>query len=95
MVAELVVAKLSTRVGHSGGIESTGRVQIGDVVTAISLNNDETQYLSVGPQKVQRLHASHAYLMLKQARGRIFLQVERYKEEVFNTLLVDTLGIHF
>ncbi|PON69613.1 ABC transporter, G [Parasponia andersonii] len=78
---ELVVAKLSTKVGHSGGIESTGRVHIGDVVTAISINNDETQYLSVGPHKVQHLRASHAYLILKQAQGRVCLQVERYKEE--------------
>ncbi|PON98277.1 ABC transporter, G [Trema orientale] len=78
---ELVVAKLSTKVGHSGGIESTGRVHIGDVVTAISINNDETQYLSVGPHKVQHLRASRAYQILKQAQGRICLQVERYKEE--------------
>ncbi|KAI8027101.1 ABC transporter G family member 38 [Camellia lanceoleosa] len=78
---ELVVAKLSTKVGHSGGIESTGRVQIGDVVTAISMNNEEMQYLAVGPQKVQREQASHAYSMLKNARGYIRLQVERYKDE--------------
>ncbi|GMP39864.1 hypothetical protein CsSME_00010542 [Camellia sinensis var. sinensis] len=78
---ELVVAKLSTKVGHSGGIESTGRVQIGDVVTAISMNNEEMQYLAVGLQKVQREQASHAYSMLKNARGYIRLQVERYKDE--------------
>ncbi|KAI3439344.1 uncharacterized protein J3R85_004754 [Psidium guajava] len=78
---ELVVAKLSRKIGHSGGIESTGRVQVGDVVTAISINNNEMQYLSVGPQKLQHERASHVYSMLKQARGHIRLQVERYKEE--------------
>ncbi|XP_059654383.1 ABC transporter G family member 39-like [Cornus florida] len=78
---ELVVAKLSTKVGHSGGIESTGRVQIGDVVTAISMNNEEMQYLAVGSQKIQRKRASHAYSVLKKERGPIHLQVERYKEE--------------
>ncbi|KAI6695438.1 hypothetical protein NL676_023148 [Syzygium grande] len=78
---ELVVAKLSSKIGHSGGIESTGRVQVGDVVTAISINKDEMQYLSVGPQKMQHERASHVYSMLKQARGHVRLQVERYKEE--------------
>ncbi|CAK9181177.1 unnamed protein product [Ilex paraguariensis] len=82
LVAELVVAKLSTKIGHSGGIASTGRVQVGDVVTAISMTNEEMQYLAVGPQKIQREHASHVYSMLKKARGHIRLQVERYKEEV-------------
>ncbi|GMY21981.1 Brefeldin A resistance protein [Fagus crenata] len=77
---ELVVAKLSTKVGHSGGIESTGRVQVGDVITAISINNEEMQYLSLGPQKIQHRRTSHAYSILKQARGHIRLQVERYKE---------------
>ncbi|XP_057493189.1 ABC transporter G family member 31-like [Actinidia eriantha] len=78
---ELVVAKLSTKVGHSGGIESTGRVQIGDVVTAISMNSEEMEYLAVGPQKTQRERASHVYSMLKKARAPIRLQVERYKDE--------------
>ncbi|KAL3725770.1 hypothetical protein ACJRO7_030751 [Eucalyptus globulus] len=78
---ELVVAKLSSKIMHLGGIESTGRVQVGDVVTAISINNDETQYLSVGPQRPQHERASHVYAMLMQARGYIRLQVERYKEE--------------
>ncbi|KAL3725768.1 hypothetical protein ACJRO7_030749 [Eucalyptus globulus] len=78
---ELVVAKLSSKIGNSGGIESTGRVQVGDVVTAISINNDEMQYLSVGPQEILHERASHVYSMLKQARGHIRLQVERSKEE--------------
>lgn len=76
------MAKLSTKVGHSGGIESTGRVQIGDDVTAISIDNEEMQYLAVGQQKYQREQASHAYSMLKKATGPIRLQVERDKEEV-------------
>ena len=48
MISELVVSKLSTKVGHSGGIESTRRVLVGDVITTISMNNEEMQYLSVG-----------------------------------------------
>ncbi|KAL6324023.1 hypothetical protein AAG906_006294 [Vitis piasezkii] len=78
---ELVVAKLSTKVGNSGGIETTGRVQVGDVVTAVSMNNEEMQYLSVGTPKIQHGRASHVYSMLKQAQGQIRLQVDRYKEE--------------
>ncbi|XP_021692482.2 ABC transporter G family member 37 [Hevea brasiliensis] len=78
---ELVVAKLSKKVGHSGGIESSGRVEVGDVVTAISMNKEEMQYLSVGPQKIQHQRASQVYSVLKQARGNIRLQVERYKNE--------------
>lgn len=85
LIAELVVAKLSTKVGHSGGIETTGRVQVGDVVTAISMNNEEMQYLSVGTLKIQHGRASHVYSMLKQAQGQIRLQVDRYKEEVYKT----------
>lgn len=41
MISELMVSKLSTKVGHSGGIESTGRVLVRDVITAISMNNEE------------------------------------------------------
>ncbi|KAK2977191.1 hypothetical protein RJ640_008816 [Escallonia rubra] len=78
---ELVVAKLSKKVGHSGGIESTGRVQAGDVITAISMNNEEMQYLAVGPQKIQHDRASHAFSMLKKAQDHICIQVERYREE--------------
>ncbi|KAK3016996.1 hypothetical protein RJ639_006562 [Escallonia herrerae] len=78
---ELVVAKLSKKVGHSGGIESTGRVQAGDVITAISMNNEEMQYLAVGPQKIQQERALHASSMLKKAQGHIRIQVERYREE--------------
>lgn len=39
LIGELVVAKLFTKIGHSGGIESTGRVRFGDVGIAISINN--------------------------------------------------------
>lgn len=85
LIAELVVAKLSTKVGNSGGIETTGRVQVGDVVTAISMNNEEMQYLSVGTLKIQHGRASHVYSMLRQAQGQIRLQVDRYKEEVYKT----------
>ncbi|KAJ0078484.1 hypothetical protein Patl1_23940 [Pistacia atlantica] len=80
-VEKLVVAKVSTKIGHSGGIESTGRVQIGDVVTAITMNNEEMQYLSVGPRKTKHERAAHVYSMLKQEQGHIHLQVERYTEE--------------
>ncbi|CAI0551897.1 unnamed protein product [Linum tenue] len=78
---ELVVTKLSKKVGHSGGIRSTGRVQVGDVVTAISLNKEEMIYLSVGHQKVQKDRTIHVHSILKQTRPRIRLQVEREKEE--------------
>ncbi|XP_077240342.1 pleiotropic drug resistance protein 1-like [Tasmannia lanceolata] len=78
---ELVVAKLSSKVGHSGGIESTGRVQVGDVVTGISINNEDLQYLAVGTQETQHEQASQVYSALKYARGHVRLQVERYKEE--------------
>ncbi|KAH7542911.1 hypothetical protein FEM48_Zijuj02G0125400 [Ziziphus jujuba var. spinosa] len=81
MVVELVVSKISNKVGHPGGIESTGRVQVGDLVTAISTINDEMQYLSVGTKNMQHKQTSHAYSMLKRAQGRICLQVERYREE--------------
>ncbi|OMP09385.1 hypothetical protein COLO4_05497 [Corchorus olitorius] len=80
---ELVVAKLSKKVGHSG-IESTGKVQNGDVVTAISMNHEEMQYLAIGPPEIQHERASDAYSMLKQVRHPIRLQVERYKEEEEN-----------
>lgn len=82
MVAGLVLSELSSKVGHSGGIQSTGRFRVGDVVTAISINDDEMQYLSVGTKNIQHKHTSHAYFMLKQVQGRICLQVERYREEV-------------
>lgn len=94
MIAELVVAELSKKVGHSGGIESTGRVEVGDVVTAISMNKEEMKYLSVGPQKIQHQRALQVYSMLKQARGNIHLQVERYKNEVTATHL-QPLENHF
>ena len=90
MIAELLVAKLSTKVGHSGGIESTGSVQVGDVITAISINNEEMQYLSLGPQKIQHKRTSHAYSILKQARGHIRLQVEHYKEVVCENPFIPT-----
>lgn len=73
MISKLVVSKLSTKVGHSKGIESTGRVQVRDVITAISMNNEEMQYLSVGSQIIKHNRASHAYAMLKQARGHTCL----------------------
>lgn len=76
-----MVAKLSSKVGHSGGIQSTGRVQVGDVVTGISINNEEMQYLAVGAKKIQRERATQVFSMLKQARGHIRLQVERITEE--------------
>ncbi|KAL4636483.1 hypothetical protein ACB092_03G012100 [Castanea dentata] len=63
------------------GIESTGRVLVGDVITAISMNNEEMQYLSVGSQIIKHNRASHAYAILKQARGHTCLQVERCKEQ--------------
>lgn len=90
MISELVVSKLSTKVGHSGGIESTGRVLVGDVITAISMNNEEMQYLSVGSQILKHNRASHAYAILKQARGHTCLQVERCKEQVYKKLFLPT-----
>lgn len=84
LIAELVVAKLSTKIGHSGGIESAGRFQVGDVITAISINNEEMQYLSVRPQNIKHEHASHVYSMLTKAQGHMRLQLERYEDEVKN-----------
>lgn len=78
----MVVSKISSKVGHSGGIESTGRVQIGDVVTAMSINGEESIYLALGPQRIQHEHASNAYSTLKKAEGHIRIQVERYEEKV-------------
>jgi hypothetical protein len=77
-----MVSKLSSKVGHSGGIASMGRVQIGDMITAISVNNEEMLYLLVGPQTIQHKRASQAYTVLKQAQAHVRLQVERYKEKV-------------
>ncbi|XP_027158635.1 ABC transporter G family member 40-like [Coffea eugenioides] len=84
-LTELVVSKISSKVGQSGGIESTGRVQIGDIVTALSVNGEESTYLALGPQRHQHEHASHAYSTLKKAVGHIRIQVERYetKEESY------------
>ncbi|CDP22254.1 unnamed protein product, partial [Coffea canephora] len=79
LAAELVVSKISSKVGQSGGIESTGRVQIGDIVTALSVNGEESTYLALGPQRHQHEHASHAYSTLKKAVGHICIQVERYE----------------
>lgn len=81
-VAELVVSKISSKVGQSGGIESTGRVQIGDIVTALSVNGEESTYLALGPHSHQHEHASHAYSTLKKAAGHIRIQVERYETKV-------------
>ncbi|XP_058077607.1 ABC transporter G family member 43-like [Magnolia sinica] len=78
---ELVVAKLSSKVGHSGGIESTGRVQVGDLVTGISINNEELRYLAVGSKRTRHERVFQVYSMLRGARGHVRLQVERYKEE--------------
>lgn len=86
-LSELVVARLSTKMGHSGGIESTGRVQVGDVITGIAINNEKLQYLGVGSKKTQRERASNVYSTLKQAKGQVRLQVERYKDEVCDTIL--------
>lgn len=82
MAAELVVSKISSKVGQSGGIESTGRVQIGDIVTALSVNGEESTYLALGPQRHQHEHASHAYSTLQKAAGHIRIQVERYETKV-------------
>ena len=90
MISELMVSKLSTKAGHTGGIESTGRVLVGDVITAISMNNEEMQYLLVGSQIIKHNHASHAYAMLKQARGHAHLQVERCKEQIYKKLFLPT-----
>ncbi|KAL3515901.1 hypothetical protein ACH5RR_022803 [Cinchona calisaya] len=83
-LTELVVSKISSEVGHSGAIESTGRVQIGDVVTAMSINGEESTYIALGPQRILHEHASHAYSTLKKAEGHIRIQVERYEKKEEN-----------
>lgn len=82
MNAELVVTKISTKVAHLGGIQSTGRVQVGDAVTAVSINGEESLYLALGPQRMQHEHVSCAYSTLKNAEEQIRIQVERFEEKV-------------
>lgn len=77
-----MVTKISTKVAHLGGIQSTGRVQVGDVVTAVSINGEESLYLALGPQRMQHEHVSCAYSTLKNAEEQIRIQVERFEEKV-------------
>ncbi|XP_072148351.1 pleiotropic drug resistance protein TUR2-like [Setaria viridis] len=43
---EVVVAKLLNKSGSTSGIESSGNIQVGDVVTGISINEEPLQYLA-------------------------------------------------
>ncbi|GLJ34605.1 hypothetical protein SUGI_0695940 [Cryptomeria japonica] len=78
---EVVVAKLPSKTDNTCGVGSTGKIQEGDIVTGISINNEEMNYLAVGSSIHQRSRASEVYNMLKNARGHVRLQVERHKEE--------------
>ncbi|MCO5592667.1 hypothetical protein L7F22_046670 [Adiantum nelumboides] len=78
---EVVVTKLSNVVDYTRGIESTGRIQIGDVVTGISINDEELQYISLGSKGDHQGRMDAVHSMLKNARGHVRLQVQRLLEE--------------
>ncbi|KAL6847372.1 hypothetical protein ACP4OV_023225 [Aristida adscensionis] len=72
---EVVVAKLLNK--SASGIESTGNIQVGDVVTGISINEEPMQYLAIGPIFDHKQHLDQIFSTLRHARGHIRLQLER------------------
>ncbi|KAJ1265885.1 hypothetical protein BS78_08G107700 [Paspalum vaginatum] len=74
---EVVVAKLLNKSGSASGVESTGSIQVGDVVTGISINKEPMQYLATGPILDQKQHLDQIFSTLRHARGHICLQLER------------------
>lgn len=75
--SEIVVAKLLNKSGSATGVESTGNIQVGDVVTGISINQEPMRYLATGPIFDQQQHLDKVFSTLLHARGHIRLQLER------------------
>ncbi|CAM6087925.1 unnamed protein product [Calypogeia fissa] len=81
---EVVVSRLPRNKGQSShgaklkGIESSGAVEIGDLVTGISLPNEDMVYLN-GSESIgnQRHQASNIAKLLANAQSHVRLQVER------------------
>lgn len=78
----MVVTKINQEMGEYGGIKNTSKVQIGDLVTAVSLNFEETTYLSAGNQTNQHDLPSRVYSKLKKIKGHVRVQIERSEEKV-------------
>ncbi|CAN6348072.1 unnamed protein product [Urochloa humidicola] len=74
---EVVIAKLLNKSGSTSGIESSGNIQVGDVVTGISINEEPMQYLAIGPILDHKQHLNQVFSALHHARGHIRLQLER------------------
>ncbi|CAN6338630.1 unnamed protein product [Urochloa humidicola] len=74
---EVVIAKLLNKSGYTSGIESSGNIQVGDVVTGISINEEPMQYLAIGPILDHKQHLNQVFSALRHARGHIRLQLER------------------
>ncbi|CAL4898614.1 unnamed protein product [Urochloa decumbens] len=74
---EVVIAKLLNKSGSTSGIESSGNIQVGDVVTGISINEESMQYLAIGPILDHKQHLNQVFSALRHARGHIRLQLER------------------
>jgi len=75
--SEVVVTKLLNKSRYISGIESSGNIQVGDVVTGISINEEPMQYLATGPIFDRKQHLTKVSSALRQARGHIRLQLER------------------
>uniref|UniRef100_A0A0D9Y0H1 ABC transporter domain-containing protein n=1 Tax=Leersia perrieri TaxID=77586 RepID=A0A0D9Y0H1_9ORYZ len=75
---EIVVAKLLNKSRTSSGVESTGNIQIGDVVTGISVNEEPMQYLAARPMFDKQYHLDQTFATLRHARGHVRLQLERF-----------------
>jgi hypothetical protein len=86
--SEIVVAKLLNKSGSATGAESTGNIQVGDVVTGISINEEPMQYLATGPIFDQQQHLDQVFSTLLHARGHIRLQLERSDHKASETINV-------
>ncbi|KAL6623571.1 hypothetical protein ACP70R_033450 [Stipagrostis hirtigluma subsp. patula] len=74
---EVVVAKLLNKTRSASGVESTGIIQVDDVVTGISINEEPMQYLATRPTFDQQQQLDQVFSILRHARGHIRLQLER------------------
>ncbi|KAF8776612.1 hypothetical protein HU200_003335 [Digitaria exilis] len=74
---EVVVAKLLNKSVSTSGIESSGNIQVGDVVTGISINEEPMQYLATGPIHDHKQHLNQVLSSLSHAQGHNRLQLER------------------
>lgn len=75
--SEVVVAKVLNKSGSANGVESTGNIQVGDVVTGISINDEPMQYLATRPIFDQQQHLHQVFSTLHHSRGHIRFQLER------------------